>query len=52
MDDDVFYKLDDSKELLTMETFALIFIIWLAGMGLGFVAMLAEIYFYKNQEEN
>jgi hypothetical protein len=52
MDDDVFYKLDDSKELLTMETFSLIFIIWLAGMGLGFVAMLAEIYFYKKQEEN
>ena len=51
MDEDVFYKLDDSKDLLTMETFSLIFIAWLAGMGFAFIALLAENYFYKKQEE-
>jgi hypothetical protein len=43
----VFTFYDDSKDKLSMETFALIFIAWAVGMGLALVGLTVEMFWYK-----
>ncbi len=51
MDENIFFLVDDSKAKLTLEPFILIFVVLVVGVGLGLIALLAEMIFFKRGEE-
>jgi hypothetical protein len=49
MDYDVFTVIDDSKDKLTLETFVVIFIVWLVGIISGLSCLLVELFCFKQK---
>ena len=47
MDIKVFLNLDNSKDRLTLETFALIFVVWVIGVLVSLLALVAELTVFK-----
>ena len=43
MDPKIFLNLDDSMQKLTLETFSLIFVVWIVGVLTSLIALAAEI---------
>ena len=46
---DIFFKVDDSNEKLSIDVFFYLFIILLIGMILGLLCLLVEIYVHNKQ---
>jgi hypothetical protein len=49
MDSKIFRNLDDSKEKLSLETFSLIFVVWIVGVLTSMLVLAAELLTFKRK---
>ena len=47
MDNSLFTTVDESKDKLSLETFVVIFIVWIVGILLAIISHLVEVCYYK-----
>ena len=49
MDPKIFLNLDDSMQKLTLETFSLIFVVWIVGVLTSLIVLAAEITVFNRK---